>query len=356
MNNYRGKYYIKGGAEHAATFSFLKDKLSIKFNDENNNGREVFWYYDEIIKENFREARNFIIKYKGYPEQIIEIASAEFVTLLETYTRIQNKRTAVKVLARISPLLRVLIFLFLVLLAVYIWLVPYLAVRLAEKVPVSYEENLGNGMYNSMKPGFEVDEKKTAYINEFFDELHITTQYKITITVVKEDIMNAFAMPGGNIIVYDEIIAGMDNYTELAALLSHEFIHIQNRHTTKTLFREMGNSMLFSVIFGNTGAAGNMIIRNADNLKNLSYGRSLEKEADLDGLKILTERKIDPNGFVDLFKMLEKENNVKVSEWMSSHPDIDKRILYIKQSPDFNKNGVQENDTLKNLFEKIKSG
>lgn len=355
MNVFRGVYYIKGDAEHAATFTFLKDKLSIKFNDENNSGREVFWYYDEIIKENFRQSGNLVARYNGYPEQTIETASAEFATQLEINTRKQNKRTAIKVLARISPLLRVLIVIFLLLSAVYLWLVPYLAVRLAERVPVSYEENLGDGMYNSMKAGFDIDEKKTTYINEFFSELNIQTPYKINITVVKEDISNAFAMPGGNIIVYDKIIAGMDNYSELAALLSHEFTHVQNKHTTKSIFREMGNSMFLSVILGNAGAASSVIIHNADNLKNLSYGRSLEKEADLDGLKILTERKIDGNGFVGLFKMLEKENSVKVSEWMSSHPDLDKRIQYIKQSPDFNKNGVQENETLKTLFDKIKS-
>ncbi|MBS1609468.1 MAG: M48 family metallopeptidase [Bacteroidetes bacterium] len=356
MNDYRGKYYIKGGAEQAAIFSFLKDRLSIKFNDENNNGREVFWYYDEIIRENFRQANNLVIRYSGYPEQIIEAFSVEFANQLEVYTSKQYKRTAIKILARVSPLLRVLIVIFLLLLAVYLWLVPYLAVRLAEKVPVSYEENLGNGMYNSMKAGFDIDEKKTAYINEFFSELNIPTLYKIKITVVKDNVSNAFAMPGGNIIVYDKIIAGMDNYTELAALLSHEFTHVQNKHTTKSLFREMGNSMFLSVIFGNAGAAGNVIIRNADNLKSLSYGRSLEREADLDGLKILTKRKIDGNGFVGLFKMLEKENNSKVSEWMSRHPDLEKRIAYIRQSADFNTNGVQENETLKTLFERIKGG
>lgn len=356
MNNYRGKYYLKGGAEHAATFTFLKDKLSIKFNDENDIGREVFWYYDEIIKESFRQKGNSIVKYKGYPEQIIESSSAEFASQVELYAGKEDKRTFIKVFARVSPLLRVLFVIFILLFAVYLWLVPYLAVRLAERVPVSYEENLGNGMYNSMKDGFEIDEKKTVYINEFFRELNIASPYAIHITVVKENIPNAFAMPGGNIVVYNKILDGMDNYTELAALLSHEFTHVQNKHTTKSLFREMGNSMFLSIIFGNTGAASNVIIRNADNLKSLSYGRNLEKEADIEGLKILSERKIDCNGFVGLFEMLKKQESVKVSEWMSSHPDLDRRIAYIKQSPDFNKNGIADNETLKTIFLRLKTG
>ncbi|MES1218947.1 MAG: M48 family metallopeptidase [Bacteroidota bacterium] len=356
MNIYRGTYSIKGGALHAATFTFLKDKLSIKFTDENNTGREVYWYYDEIIRSNFYSYGNCTAKYKGYPEQVIETSSAEFAAQLEAFTSRENKRTFIKVVARVSPLLRVLFVIFLLLLAVYLWLVPYLAVKLAEKVPVSYEENLGQRMYNAMKGGFEIDEKKTMYINDFFKELAIPSSYHIAITVVKDDVSNAFALPGGNIIVYDKILAGMNDYEELAALLSHEFTHVQNKHTTKSLFRQIGNSVFLNIFFGNTSAISNAIISNADNLKTLSYSRSLETEADKEGLKILAERKIDGNGFVELFQMLKQQNNIQTSEWMSSHPDLEQRIEYIEKDPSFNRNGITASETLKAIFLKIKTG
>src|ERR1700749_3038323 len=86
MNNFKGKYYIQGGAEHAATFVFLKDKLSIKFNDENNNGREVFWYYDEIKKDAFNRYGNCTVRYNGYPEQTIETSSPGFAEQIEIAT------------------------------------------------------------------------------------------------------------------------------------------------------------------------------------------------------------------------------------------------------------------------------
>ncbi len=355
MNSYTGIYYLKGGAVYAATFSFLNDRLSIQFTDEKRIKREVYWYYDEIIKEDLEQGFKSVIRYKGYPEQVIEVNSSQFVRELEELINRQNKKFLLKVFGHSLPLLRVLFIIIILIAAVYLWLVPYLAVRLAGKVPVSYEENLGNRMYNAMKSGFTIDEKKTVYINEFFNELNIPTPYTIHITVVKDDIPNAFAMPGGNIIVYDKIIAGMDNYKELAALLSHEFSHVQNRHTTKSLFRQLGNTVFLSVLFGNTGAVSNVIIRNADELKSLSYGRGLEKDADISGLKILCDRKIDGNGFVDLFAILKKQGGPPVSEWMSSHPDLDRRIEYIKNDPLFNKNGIQENETLRALFLKIKA-
>jgi predicted Zn-dependent protease len=100
-------------------------------------------------------------------------------------------------------------------------------------------------------------------------------------------------------------------------------------------------------------------VSNADNLKGLSYSRKLEKEADMNGLKILSERKIDCNGFVRLFEFLKTESaktNTQPAEWISSHPDLDNRIEYIKKHELFNKNGVEESEVLKTLFLKIKTG
>ncbi len=156
--------------------------------------------------------------------------------------------------------------------------------------------------------------------------------------------------------MYDKILAGIDDYTELAALLSHEFTHVQNRHTTKSLFRQLGSSLFLSVVTGNTGAISNEVIRNADNLKSLSYGRSLEKEADLGGLNILADRKIDCNGFVKLFNILKRQGGPQQSEWMSDHPDLDRRIKYIKQSPGYNKKGIDEHEDLKAIFVRLKAG
>ena len=75
-------------------------------------------------------------------------------------------------------------------------------------------------------------------------------------------------------------------------------------------------------------------------------------------MKILSERKIDCNGFINLFELLKKETQQvgkQTAEWISSHPDLDKRIDYIKKNELFNKNGIAEKETLKTLFFKIKT-
>jgi len=360
MDAYSGIYYLQGSEEQPATFLFLKDKISIGIRDKYGNPRIVYWPYDQVIKGHSRKGGRFVIRSEGYPTQIIEVEQKEFIQKLEDIFRYRERSWLSKTLNKnVMGIVKVLTVFFVLLVAAYAWLVPFLAERLAKRVPASYEESLGNGIYNTLKTGFAIDEKKTAYANSFFSELKIPTKYNIRITVVNENIANAFAMPGGNIVVYDKIIAGMNNYEDLAALLSHEFTHVENKHTTRSLFRQLGSAVFLSVILGDLGSITNVLIRHAGNLKNLNYSRRLEKEADLNGLQILSVRKIDCNGFVRLFELLKKETEktgTPASEWISSHPDLDKRIGYIKQHALFNNNGIEVNETLKTLFLKIKTG
>lgn len=359
MDAFSAKYYLQGGEARDATVLILKDKLSIGIRNEHNEPQVIFWPYQQIIKDNFWKRGQAIVRCGTYPVQIIELNSREFADKLENILAHRQRSWLSRTMNRNRMhMIKVLSGFVSIILAAYFLLLPFLAERLAKRVPVSYEEKLGNGIYDVLKNSFVPDEAKTFYANEFFNELNIQTKYNVRITVVKEDIANAFAMPGGNIIVYDKMLAGMNEYEDLAALLAHEFTHVNEKHSTRSLFRQLASGIFLSVIVGDIGSIANTLIRNADNLKGLSYSRSLEKEADLNGLKILSERKIDCNGFVRLFELLKKETQQRgkqPAEWINSHPDLDKRIDYIKKNELFNKNGVEDNGTLKTLFSKIKT-
>ena len=359
MDAYAGKYYLQGGEEQEATILVLKDKLSVGLRDEHGNPRIVYWPYEQIIRDNFWKRGIAIVRSGTYPIQTIEVEQREFADKLENIFRERERSWFSRMLNKNQwRMIRFLVIFLTIIISAYIWLVPLLAERLAKRVPISYEERLGDEIYNALQPTFNIDAEKTAYINDFFRELQINSKYNIRITVVKENVANAFAMPGGNIIVYDKILAEMDTYDELAALLSHEFTHVNERHATRALFRQQSSSLFISIVFGDVGTIGNVIASNADELKGLAYSRSREKDADLKGLKILSERKIDCNGFVGLFELLKKETERvgdQPAEWISSHPDLDRRINYIKADPLFNKNGVEINETLKTLFLKIKT-
>lgn len=360
MDGYNAIYHLQGHEPQNVTILFLKDKLSIGLIDEFGKPKIVYWFYDKIIREQFRKAGKIVVRHEGYPVQSFEVSQKEFADKLEDEFRKMDRSLIRKIFTPGAvTLIRLSIVFFGLLAATYFFIVPWLAVRMANKVPVSFEEKMGNGMFDALKTGMQIDASKTAIINDFFKELNITTQYNIRVSVVNNDIANAFAMPGGNIVVYNKLLNGMNSYEELAALLCHEFTHVNNKHTTKSLFRQLGSTVFLSVLIGDVGAVSSVIIGNADRLKGLSYGRSLEKESDLNGLQLLSERKIDCNGFVKLFELLQKEVDAAgvkdPVEWISSHPDLQKRIEYVKSNGLFNLRGVEKNETLQALFLKLKT-
>ncbi|MBK8952216.1 MAG: M48 family metallopeptidase [Chitinophagaceae bacterium] len=190
-------------------------------------------------------------------------------------------------------------------------------------------------------------------LNEFFKQMNVPSAYNIRITVVNDNVVNAFALPGGRIVVYSALLKQIQTCPELAALLSHEFTHINNKHSTKSIFRRLGSKVFIGLLFGRFGSVSSVLISHADDLKSLTYSRKLEKEADTEGLAIITQRKIDPAGFISLFTHLKESAPADMlPEFLASHPDIDKRIAYIKEAS--KEAQVAEDVQLKAIFEKLK--
>ena len=239
------------------------------------------------------------------------------------------------------------------LIAAYFLIVPWLAEKLASTVSVKTEEQFGNAVYDALAVSAQEDEGATIIVNDFFKELKVATDYNVRITVVNSDIINAFALPGGNIVVYTGLLKELKTYPELVALLSHEFTHVNNKHSTKSIFRQLGSRVFLSLLLGKFGSVTSVMIDQADKFRSLKYSRKLEKQADIEGLAILKERKIDPEGFVALFKHLKDSAAASVMpEFLRSHPDIDNRVAYIRTA---SKNAiVEENIQLKTIFEKLK--
>jgi len=235
----------------------------------------------------------------------------------------------------------------------YLLIVPWLSQKLASKVSINTEKQLGDAVYDALGLTGQEDTAKSYVLNEFFTAMDVPTAYDIKISVVNDNIVNAFALPGGRIIVYSALLKEITSYPELAALLSHEFTHINNKHSTKSIFRRLGSKVFLGLLFGRLGTVTNVVVNHADNLKTLKYSRILEKEADMNGLNILIKSEIDPNGFVSLFHHLEESAPANVlPEFLVSHPDVQKRIAYIQEASAGIR--VKENLQLKAIFDKLK--
>ena len=152
--------------------------------------------------------------------------------------------------------------------------------------------------------------------------------------VVKSKEVNAFAMPGGVVVVNSALIEKADNADELAAVLAHEVQHVEKRHALKNMVTSAGWAAALAAVAGDVSAISAVILHQAGTLY---YGRDLEAQADKLGLAALLKAKIKPDGFVSFFKKIKKVQGEEPPTWISNHPAIDDRIkaieALIKASP-----------------------
>jgi Zn-dependent protease with chaperone function len=355
MKSYFGNYFISPGSiPVASTILVFDKKLSIGFkNAEGTNVMESWLLKDveasfEISRQSSR-LRNH--KYTG-AELLIEgnDATTFILSLQAEQKKPWHKKSSGKEWIRNGLLFAGILGLLFLL---YLLIVPWLSEKLAGKISPKTETQLGDAAYDAMGLSGNEDTAASYIVNEFFGALDVPTAYSIRITVVNDNVVNAFALPGGRIVIYSALLKQIQSYPELAALLSHEFTHVNNKHSTKSIFRRLGSKVFLGLLFSRFGTVTSVLVDNADNLKSLTYSRKLEKEADMEGLNILSQRNIDPQGFVDLFNNLKQASpGSTLPEFLGSHPDIDKRIGYIKEA---SKNvTVKENEQLKAIFEKLK--
>jgi len=216
------------------------------------------------------------------------------------------------------------------LLLIYFFVAPKIVENAAKKVSPEIEQQIGDAVFQSLTANYETDTAKTRLVQQFYDSLGFGGDYEMHITVVNEPVVNAFAVPGGRIVVFDSILAIMDAPEQLAALLAHEASHVQLKHSMRSIFRELASSLMFSLLLGDYGDLSVIIAQQGDELAGLSYSRKLELEADENGLRLMRENGIPLHGMPDLFEKmknsLEEENTGDLPNFLSTHPSLDERV------------------------------
>jgi beta-barrel assembly-enhancing protease len=347
--------FTQPGASHVESTVLVFDKnLSIGYRDTAGVNRTVNWLLVDIESQFIASLQQTRIRNNLFPGQELLIDGKDaddFIRQLnEERRKPWHQRSGGREWIRNTALL---IGILALLFVVYLLIVPWLSSRLASKVSVSTERQLGDAVYDAMGLQGREDTSASFVLNQFFAAMEVSTPYDIRITVIRDEVVNAFALPGGRIVVYSALLKQIDSYPALAALLSHEFVHVNNKHATRSIFRKLGSRVFIGLLFGKFGNVTAVLVDHADNLKSLSYSRKLEKEADITGLQILSQRKIDPAGFISLFQVLESSvPSGTVPEMLASHPDVSRRIEYIREaSGDLES---ENSEYLETIFKKIK--
>jgi len=153
------------------------------------------------------------------------------------------------------------------------------------------------------------------------------------IEIFDDDMINAFAMPGGKIGVFTGILKVAENQDQLGAVLGHEVAHVTEQHSVERANRTLttqGYAAAASAVLGG-GAAGDVVQMGAQLGLLLPYGRGQESEADIVGLDYMADAGFDPRQSVQLWKNMAEENKGAPPEFLSTHPSSDTRIVDLVQ-------------------------
>jgi beta-barrel assembly-enhancing protease len=321
----------------------------------------IKWEHKDVHRPDFNQ-KKLILKYgEEFPFQTLEVESPEIFKEIEQHVPhapylkspygFFEKHGLKSFVVGISLICGFLLF-------AYYFLIPWIVVGVAEVFPRNMETALGQQLRENFIEKEIVDSAKTIAINKFYSRLKVDTDYKINITVVKSDIKNAFALPGGEIIVFSAIMDSMKTYGELTALLGHETGHIQKRHTLKMIFRNLSTYIFISAVFQDFSGVMAVVVENASMVEQLSYNREVEAESDDFGFDVMLKNKIDPHGMVDLFQQLNDDSHEtvegKVPEFLMTHPKLGNRIQTIREKIGQTKYEVVPNDYLNSLLTELK--
>jgi predicted Zn-dependent protease len=206
-----------------------------------------------------------------------------------------------------------------------LWFGSDLLVELAvDRIPVEWEQKLGESTYRDFLLHQDVIKEgpAVAAVQEMTRRLAAQASnnpYTFEITVVKSDVVNAFALPGGYIVVFTGLMKKAEAPEEVAGVLAHELNHVLQRHGLERIVKQLGFVAAVSIVLGNQQGLGGIMKQLGVELMTLKFGRAQETEADLTGLQLLYRAKIDPSGMITFFQRLSEKDEGRV-EWLSTHP------------------------------------
>jgi beta-barrel assembly-enhancing protease len=227
----------------------------------------------------------------------------------------------------------------------------------AEQVPPEWEVSMGESVLDQYRINSQLmpDKQAQALLQPLTAPLLAAlpaSPYPYQLFIVNDPAINAFALPGGYIVIHSGLILAAGNASELLGVLAHEASHVTQRHGTRNLINTLSTLMLVNLVFGDVSGLGAVLVNAAPVLINQSYSREFEREADREGFALLQRANIDPAGLLSFFSRLREEEKQRLAAMtdadsrdlaetafglLSSHPATAERIdnlqALINQTP-----------------------
>jgi len=184
---------------------------------------------------------------------------------------------------------------------------------------------------------YDVDPALTAYVQKIGARLaeQAARPLPYEFVVLNNSVPNAWAMPGGKIAINRGLLTELESEAELAAVLGHEIVHADARHSARQAARGVWSQVLVVAAAVTTSDSnyGNLAVGGAGvgaQLVNASYGRGDELESDKYGMQYMSRAGYDPAGAVKLQETFVRLSEGRNSDWLNglfaSHPPSQERV------------------------------
>lgn len=184
---------------------------------------------------------------------------------------------------------------------------------------------------NVEKPTSKKLQRREKYVQSLLDRIPDTAKpegydFKVHIQDSKE--INAYAMPGGNIIVTTSLLDILKTENALMFVLGHELGHFANRDHLRSMGSGVASILVAIAVTGQSDVAGR-VLSSVSQLTSLVYSRRAEEKADLWGLGALQGVYGHSGGATSFFEIMQKKEgkvNTFVPDIFKTHPLDQKRI------------------------------
>jgi len=226
--------------------------------------------------------------------------------------------------------------------AACVWLVVAIALPLAadpvaRSISPKLESHLGKQALTSLdatvlKPSKLPDDEQAEWKDKF--DAFVAGEKgeeKYGIIFRHAGMPNAFALPGGTIVVTDEMVAAVGSDDELLAVLAHEIGHVRGRHAMRLVLQSSGLAVLMTALAGDAVGVTFLAVALPTMLLQSGYSRKFEAEADDYAFAHMKRHGVSPQAFADVMRRLEKEtggarDNDAMMRYLGTHPATAERI------------------------------
>ena len=250
-----------------------------------------------------------------------QLADLSATAALLTRQRAQRRRramgwTTLAVLG-LAPLL---------LLALLYFQADRIAAWAVQSVPEDVEARFGRSAFEALRGGLSLRDEgpEIDRVRTLGKQLTLGLPHRYEFHLAQDTAVNAFALPGGIIVVNTGLLQATQRPEELAGVLGHEIEHVEQRHGLQALAKASGWRATWALLAGPWG--GSLVADAAAQLGSLKFSRDAERQADAGGFDRLVAAGIDPSGMRDFFRRLQADGS-----FFSTHPSGAEREQHLDQ-------------------------